>query len=252
MNINYNSQHFTIKEGLKDYFEKKMERIEKYSKYINLIDAYFTKETHFFKVEVVLNFKKGKTLCFIAEEDDINASIDKVVDRVDQNLNKYKDKLVEHKEATALKYITLNTVNNENFDEIDRIDLNDLYKKPLAYEDALLNLKYNNKDEFIAFYNYEYKEDEFNPTIMFKEENKYLVMEKDNNSIKTFMLDDSFNKMNEMNQEIAELNFIDAKEKLLKNNNKAFLYRDDETSKSNILFKDKQGKVKVINIPDFQ
>lgn len=105
MNINYNSKNIQISDEMKNYFEKRIERINKYEHLINSIEVYFSIDKYVNKVEVIIDFRKSKTVCFTGEDNDMYKAIDDVIDRIEKNVNKYKDKITNHKEAESFKRI---------------------------------------------------------------------------------------------------------------------------------------------------
>lgn len=100
MNLNISGHHMDLTDALRDYVSNKMQRIERH--FDHVIDA-----------EVVLEVKKtrrtavatlllsGKKLHAEATQDDMYAAIDQMVDRLDNQTRKFKDKRRDHNVKSA-------------------------------------------------------------------------------------------------------------------------------------------------------
>ncbi|MFZ4618711.1 MAG: ribosome hibernation-promoting factor, HPF/YfiA family [Rectinemataceae bacterium] len=96
MTIDVRSVHFDLGDASREYLDKKLERVT-YAKDI-IVDMIFifTREKEF-KGEVTINFRKG-TQAHLEETDyEIQTTIDKLIDRMEQKITKEKDKMQEHK-----------------------------------------------------------------------------------------------------------------------------------------------------------
>lgn len=95
MNLNISGHHMDMTDALRDYVTSKMQRIERH--FDHVIDA-----------EVVLEVKKarrtaeatlllsGKRLHAEATKDDMYAAIDQMIDKLDNQTRKHKEKHRDH------------------------------------------------------------------------------------------------------------------------------------------------------------
>jgi len=95
MQINLTGHHVEITDALRDYVSAKFERLERH--FDNIISAH-----------VILNVEKlariaeatvhvnGGELFATAEEEDMYAAIDNLVDKLDRQIKKHKEKLKAH------------------------------------------------------------------------------------------------------------------------------------------------------------
>ncbi|MFQ5824640.1 MAG: ribosome hibernation-promoting factor, HPF/YfiA family [bacterium] len=95
MRINFTARHFKAPEKLKEYAEKKVQRLKRY--YDGIIDC-----------EIILDYEKlnqvaeisakvyGQRLVAIEKSEDIFKSIDLAVDKLERQLKKFKEKLRNH------------------------------------------------------------------------------------------------------------------------------------------------------------
>ena len=262
MKINYFTHNIELTDDLKSYFEKRISKIEIYSDFINKIDVYFELEKYNNKIEVVIDFRKGKTVYFMSVENDMYKSIDNIIDRIERNLNKYKSKIVHHKEIVSPKYLSFyqkETVSNNEENELERIDMVDLYKKPLSIEDAILQLEYKKNREFIVFYNYDINnEEDFVPTIIFKLKNyknyiAYEKIDKDNNKIKSYELIGEKYEFEKLNEKIIEIELLDKNKAFdYLNKQEVFVFKDKDSLELFFLYNRDNGKKGIIKIDSFQ
>jgi putative sigma-54 modulation protein len=96
MTIDVRSVHFDLGEASRAYLDSKLERIG-YAKDM-IVDLIFviTKEKDF-KLEVTANFRWGVQAHMEERDFEVNAGIDKLVDRLEQKISKEKEKVQEHK-----------------------------------------------------------------------------------------------------------------------------------------------------------
>jgi putative sigma-54 modulation protein len=96
MTIDVRSVHFDLGEASRAYLNGKLERIGYAKDMIVDLIFIFTKEKDF-KLEVTANFRWGVQAHVEEREFDLNAGIDKLVDRLEQKISKEKEKVQEHK-----------------------------------------------------------------------------------------------------------------------------------------------------------
>jgi len=96
MAVDVRSVHFDLADQSRRYLDKKLERIDYAKDMIVDLIFVFTKDKDF-KLEVTGNFRWG-TIAHVEEHDyEVNAGIDKLVDRLEQKINKEKEKIQEKK-----------------------------------------------------------------------------------------------------------------------------------------------------------
>lgn len=96
MTIDVRSVHFDLSEANKAYLDKKLERIA-YAKdlIVDLLFA-FTKEKQF-KCECTINFRWGASAHVQETDFDLAAGMDKLMDILEQKINKEKSKVQDKK-----------------------------------------------------------------------------------------------------------------------------------------------------------
>ncbi|RKY34523.1 MAG: ribosome-associated translation inhibitor RaiA [Candidatus Omnitrophota bacterium] len=96
MQILISGKHFTISEDLRDYVQKKLQKLEKYANYIQDVRIILSVEKYRQYAEVLIS---GKNLRINETSEDLNmkTAIDKVFSSVTKTLRRYKDKVTSHR-----------------------------------------------------------------------------------------------------------------------------------------------------------
>ena len=102
MQINLTGHHLAITASLKDYVEGKFRRLERHFENITQIHVILTVEKARHKAEATLHVNRGN-LFADAERQDMYAAIDGLIDKLDRQLKKHKEKLTDHHRGEGLK-----------------------------------------------------------------------------------------------------------------------------------------------------
>lgn len=155
MQISVTFRHMEVSNAIREYAEEKVSRAKKYID--EPIDAQVVlsvakKIRH--KAEVTL-VAKGITIKGSEETDDMYAAIDAVVDKIERQLKRYREKLKAHKPLTGKERKVNKTVfAAESIDaghpEPEIIRSDSFVVKPLAVEEAVMQMDLLDK-EFLVF-----------------------------------------------------------------------------------------------------
>ena len=102
MQINLTGHHLAITASLKDYVEGKFQRLERHFENITQIHVILTVEKERHKAEATLHVNRGN-LFADAERQDMYAAIDGLIDKLDRQLKKHKEKLTDHHRGEGLR-----------------------------------------------------------------------------------------------------------------------------------------------------
>jgi len=99
MQLNLTGHHVEITPALRDYVRNKLDRIVRH--FDNVIDVHciLTVEKLRQKAEARLNVS-GNTLYADSVEEDMYAAIDAMIDKLDRQVRRHKDKLTDHHART--------------------------------------------------------------------------------------------------------------------------------------------------------
>ena len=152
MEIKVLGKGIEVTEAIKDYAEKKLDRIDKY---FDSSEAEVTIRTE--KKDQIAEIKvfgNGVNYRAESEEKDLYASIDKVVDILEGQIRKTKTKKEKMMKDGTLKIQTIEQAQNtEITNEILKYGYYEI--KPLAEEDAILELQERPTHNFLPFINIE-------------------------------------------------------------------------------------------------
>ncbi|MDR1390092.1 MAG: ribosome-associated translation inhibitor RaiA [Treponema sp.] len=94
MNIDIKAVHFTLHDDAREYLDKKIERIHNAENMIVDLLITLTKDKNFL-AEATVNFRWGVSVHIKEHDFDLNPSIDKLIDKLEQKITKEKEKVKE-------------------------------------------------------------------------------------------------------------------------------------------------------------
>ena len=152
MNITISGKDLKATEAIKEYAEKKMERLVKY--FGEDFDANLTIKTE--KTEQIADVSvKAKTDVYraVTAHKDLYASIDKDIDILEGQIRKAKTRKEKATKEDTIKNLSIDTAEPIVENEIIKTVYYDV--KPMTPEDAMLKLEEKPADRFITFVNSE-------------------------------------------------------------------------------------------------
>jgi putative sigma-54 modulation protein len=95
MQVSLSGHHIDITPSLRDYLNSKLERIERHFDNVTDVHCILTVEKLRHKAEAKI-LVSGGTLFAESVEDDMYAAIDGLIDKLDRQIKKHKEKLTDH------------------------------------------------------------------------------------------------------------------------------------------------------------
>jgi putative sigma-54 modulation protein len=95
MQLNVTGHHVDITPPLRDYVVNKLEKIERHFDLVSDVHCILTVEKLRHKAEATVSVNGGRIYADSTEED-MYAAIDGLVDKLDRQVKKYKEKLADH------------------------------------------------------------------------------------------------------------------------------------------------------------
>ena len=147
MNVQITAKNLELTNALKDYVEKKLLRIEKYFDYVLDINVVLEIQKNVHAAEILVN-AKGVFLKGLEKSEDLYASIDLAIDKIERQLAKYKEKLKDKvtNEALGSDVFKLN-IFDEDTPKI--IISKEMPAKPMNIEEAVMQMNLLNKNFFV-------------------------------------------------------------------------------------------------------
>jgi putative sigma-54 modulation protein len=95
MQIDLTGHHVDLTTPMRDYVNSKMERLERHFDHVTDVHVVLSVEKTRHKAEATMNVSGGKLFADSVEED-MYAAIDGLVDKLDRQVKKHKEKLTDH------------------------------------------------------------------------------------------------------------------------------------------------------------
>jgi len=95
MQLNLTGHHVDITDSLRNYVEEKMERLERHFDKVTNTHVILSVESLRHKAEATVNMS-GNNIFAECTEENMYAAIDNLVDKLDRQVKKYKEKLTDH------------------------------------------------------------------------------------------------------------------------------------------------------------
>ena len=153
MGLTVTFRHFEPNEALKTYSEEKVLKIERYLPNLNETHVILSLEKRRHIAEVIVNVNKGKITAKEVSEDNMYSAIDLVMDKIESQARKYKDKLTSHKDLhRKAKHNILSSEGLSDFGKGDVVRTESVVVEMMTLDDAIehINLIDN---EFLVFKN---------------------------------------------------------------------------------------------------
>ena len=175
MNIVITGKDLKATEAIKEYANKKLERIEKYfdGEEINVaVKIKSEKSSQIAEMQVNV---KGYSIRAVTETKDLYASIDKDIDILEGQIRKIKTKREKMNKEESIRLKETNTANGEVVVENEVIKTLYYDIKPISVEDAKLKLDEKVGNIFLTFVNID--TGKVNVIFKLKDSNNYGIVE---------------------------------------------------------------------------
>ncbi len=152
MQINYVSKNVNITENLQEYAEKKLSKLTRFFDNIENVEVLFSEEDwkdgskrHIVEVTLKAN---GKIIKASEANQDFRSSVDLVVDKLEAQLKKLKEKIVDKgRRAESIRGILTEEAQEEEKPEVVKVKR--FLLKPMDLEEAILQMELLGHDFFI-------------------------------------------------------------------------------------------------------
>ena len=96
MQINLSGHHLDITPALRSYVATKLQRIERHFDHVITVHVVLSVEKERKKAEATIHVNRGN-LFADAQHSDMYAAIDRLIDKLDRQVKKHKEKLSDHR-----------------------------------------------------------------------------------------------------------------------------------------------------------
>lgn len=102
MQLNLTGHHMDITPALRTYIESKFERLERHFEQMTNVHVILSIEKERQKAEATIHVNRGKIYAD-SQHDDMYAAIDALIDKLDRQVKKHKEKLTNHHRTQGAK-----------------------------------------------------------------------------------------------------------------------------------------------------
>ena len=243
------SKNFTVSEKMKSYIKKRLEKLNYFKNHIMEINFHLDTEKYISKVDVTLSLKKLGVQKFEVTDREMYNAIDKIVHKMDVKINREKTKVQSHNKPGHEEFVEFfNDHESNNPEPTENVKVS---SKPTTLNEAFLQMK-QNSDDFIGFMLIE-KENSLSPAFLRKLDDNilYLFKRKDDNTYQEYSLtvtEDEVKIDNEIREiKLSKMSIIEAQKDILMLDYHFNLFVDSSSKKIGFLFKEGNGKWKLIS-----
>jgi len=148
MQTNITFKNMDATQALKDYVTKRLAKLDRFIERPAEANVVLSVEKIRHKAEVTIN-SDGHVINAVETTEDMYAAIDLVMDKLERQMKKHKDKVQDHKAASHEGAVE---AAEETGEEVRIIAETDYFVKPMSVEEAALQLGLGRKS-FILFQN---------------------------------------------------------------------------------------------------
>lgn len=146
MNIIVNGRNIDVTPALRQYAEEKISKFERYLSNITEAIITMTVEKYRHKVEVLLK-ANGVLIQAEGTTGEIYSSIDNVVEKLEKQVKKYKEKMVSHRKGESKVPVTAPSESVSETNRIIKVKRFDM--KPMSPDEAAMQMELLDKDFFV-------------------------------------------------------------------------------------------------------
>ncbi len=153
MEITVTFRHLESNDALKNYAIEKVSKIEKYVSNLNEIHVILTVEKRNNIAEVVVNVNRAQIAAKESAEENMYAAIDMVMDKIETQARRYKDKLTSHKDHNRkARHNIFSAEILEQEQERKIVKTESVSIKHMTVDEAMVEIE-SIDDDFIVFKN---------------------------------------------------------------------------------------------------
>lgn len=148
MNITVNGRHMEITDALRSYATEKVAKLDKYLPSGAEAVVTFNVEKYRHKAEVQIKVN-GIVIQAQEETEAMYASIDKVIDKLERQVKKYKEKLKDHKGRGEERPVAAAEAESESERIPEIIKTKKFDMKPMTADEAVMQMELLDKEFFV-------------------------------------------------------------------------------------------------------
>ncbi|MCS7227630.1 MAG: ribosome-associated translation inhibitor RaiA [Endomicrobia bacterium] len=149
-NIKLIGRDIEITNEVREYIEKKIKNISRYTSKISSLEIMIKKQRYIYEIQVLLHTYNKKIIKLIEKDKNLWVAIDNVADRLKDVMVKYKEKIITRKKHTGS--IVDSYIESISPDEKELYKKNVIFVEKMSEKEAVEKIR-NNDKEMIVFFN---------------------------------------------------------------------------------------------------
>jgi len=155
MELTVTFRHLEQNDALRNHAKEKVTRIEKYISNINEVHVLLSMEKRSYIAEVIVLLNKAKLTAKQVDDENMYSAIDLVMDKIDRQVRKYKDKITSHKDQhRKAQHKTVSFDETETTKKPNIVKTESVSIRPLNIDEAVSQIEALN-DDYLVFKNAE-------------------------------------------------------------------------------------------------
>ena len=155
MELTVTFRHLEPNDALRSHAKEKVSRIEKYNSNINEVHVLLSMEKRTYIAEVIVNVNKAKLTAKQVHDENMYTAIDLVMDKIDRQVRKHKDKITSHKDQhRKAQHKTFSYDETESSSQPNVVRTESVSIEPMNVDEAVSHIETRN-DDYLVFKNAE-------------------------------------------------------------------------------------------------
>lgn len=237
MNISITGRHMEVTGSLKDYVQKKVEKVKYYFEHIMNVHVVLEVKKLMHCAEVTIISDERTFFCEV-ESEDMYESIDKLFDKMERQIRRYRERFTHKGRKSLSENISNVEAHAEDSGELINpiTKVKEVAPKPMTEHEAILQLALN--DHSFEIFNEE-KDNVKESIALKKEKNLFALIQQNNGKWHKRLVKLNNDQLEEVGQEDFEINDVsvdDAISLIEEEKRKYFIFHDPDIDCLNILY----------------
>jgi len=155
MELTVTFRHLEPNDALRNHAQEKVSKIEKYVSNINEVHVILSLEKRSHIAEVIVNVNRAKITAKEVNEDNMYTAIDLVMDKIEKQARRYKDKITSHKDQhRKARHNIFSSEGSEKTQPPNIIRTESVFIEQMTVDEAIMQIESIN-DDFLVFKNWD-------------------------------------------------------------------------------------------------
>ncbi len=232
MNISITGRHLEVTPSLKEYVQKKVEKVKYYFEHIINVHVILEVRKLMHCAEVTILSDEKTFFCEVSSND-MYESIDLLFGKIERQIRRNKEKY-SHRKAKSLASNFAPQTDNKESENLVITKVKEVAPKPMTEHEAILQLSLNNHN----FEIFNEEKEAMIESIALKEDNIYALIQRNSGKWFKRQIKLESDEMVEIDQSDYSIDYIQMSDAIgqIKHSDKYLIFHDPEVNSLNILY----------------